>query len=111
MVVESLQAQAVPRFRSGVLVNFPVEHPRGALLSVRLENGDPLPTGVLVTFETREGEFPSGTNGEVYVTGLAAHNDLRADWRGKSCRFSVDYKPTPDPLPRLGPYTCKSVAP
>jgi outer membrane usher protein len=109
MIVDTVQAQAIPRFRSGVVVDFPVAHPRGALLSVRLENGDPLPTGVLVTIETRDGEFPSGTNGEVYVTGLTAHNDLRAEWRGRSCRFSVEYTPSSDPLPRLGPYTCKSV--
>jgi outer membrane usher protein len=110
VVIDSFQAQAVPYFRSGVVVNFPVEHPRGALLSVRLENGEPLPTGALVKIESHEEEFPSGTNGDVYVTGLSDQNELRAEWRGKSCRFTVLYTPSPDPLPHLGPYVCRSVA-
>jgi outer membrane usher protein len=59
----------------------------------------------------QEEEFPSGLHGEVYVTGLATNNRLRANWTGKSCEFTVPYSQTSDPLPRLGPYVCKSVAP
>src|SRR6202007_3207057 len=43
VVVDTLQAQAVPYYRSAVVVNFPVEHSRGALLTVHLDNGAPLP--------------------------------------------------------------------
>lgn len=111
IVVDTVQAQAVPYFRSGVLVRFPVEHPHGALLSVRLENANPLPAGAVVKVTGVEEEFPSGLHGEVYVTGLKERNELRADWPGGSCRFSLPYKPSTDPLPRLGPYICKSVAP
>jgi outer membrane usher protein len=111
IVVDTVEAQAVPYFRSGVLVSFPVEHPHGALLSVRLENGRPLPPGTLVKVAGVEEEFPSGLNGEVYVTGLKEHNALRAEWPGGTCQFSLPYKPSADPLPRLGPYLCKSVAP
>ena len=108
VVIDTMQAQAVPYFRSGVMLDFPIVHPNGALLAVRLENGQPLPTGALVRFTGREDQFPSGTNGEVYVTGLADHNELSAEWKGGSCRFSLRYSATKDPLPRLGPFVCKA---
>jgi outer membrane usher protein len=111
VVLNNVQAQATPYFHSGVMLRFPVEHPRGALISVRLENGEPLPVGVLVRLTNQQEEFPSGTNGEVYVTGLADSNELHAEWGGKSCRFTVLYSPTSDPLPRLGPYVCRSDTP
>ena len=111
IVVDTVQAPAVPYFRSGVLVSFPIAHPHGALLSVHLENGNPLPAGALVRVTGVEEEFPSGLNGEVYVTGLEEHNELRAEWPGGSCHFSLPYRPGNDPLPRLGPYTCQSIAP
>jgi len=111
IVVDTVQAPAIPYFRSGVLVSFPVEHPHGALLSVHLEDGNPLPAGAVVKITGAEEEFPSGLGGEVYVTGLKERNELRADWPGGNCHFSFDYETSADPLPRLGPYTCRSIAP
>jgi len=112
VVVNTLQAQAVPYFRSAVFVNFPIEHSRGALLSVQLENGSPLPAGALLRLNgAQDNEFPSGLNGEVYVTGLADQNELRAEWSGGSCRFTLTYTTTADPLPRMGPYVCRSAEP
>lgn len=109
--VDSMQVQAVPWFRSGMLLAFPVERPRGALISILLENGEPLPAGALVQMRGQAEQFPSALHGEVYVIGLAADNYLRAEWDGFSCEFSMPYTETDDPLPRLGPYTCKSTAP
>ncbi|HEY6924654.1 MAG TPA: fimbria/pilus outer membrane usher protein [Steroidobacteraceae bacterium] len=111
IVVDTVQARAVPYFRSGVLVSFPVEHPHGALLSVHLENGNPLPAGALVQVTGVEESFPSGLNGEVYVTGLTEHSELHAEWPDGSCHFSLAYEPGTDPLPRLGPYVCQRTPP
>jgi len=111
VVVDAMQVQAVPYFRSGVILRFPVERPRGALLIVQMENGEPLPAGALVQVSGHGEEFPSGLRGEVYVTGLADSNRLRASWSGKSCEFVMSYSQTEDPLPRLGPYVCRSVSP
>jgi outer membrane usher protein len=108
ITVDAMQVQAIPNFRSGVLLKFPVQRPRGALITVQLENGEPLPTGALVQVTGQE-EFPSGLHGEVYVTGLQDSNHLRANWSGKSCEFAVPYAQTKDPLPRLGPFVCKGV--
>jgi outer membrane usher protein len=109
--VNTIQSQAVPYFRSGVLVNFPIEHPNGALLTVQLDSGTLLPAGAVVKVSGVEEEFPTGLNGEVYVTGLKEHNDLRAEWPGGACNFALGYEPSDDPLPRLGPFVCKSAAP
>jgi outer membrane usher protein len=111
VTVDDVQVQAVPYFRSGVILRFPVARPRGALLLVQLDDGEPLPAGALVQVSGQEEEFPSGLRGEVYVTGLADSNQLRANWSDKSCQFVMSYSQTDDPLPRLGPYVCKSVSP
>ena len=111
VTVDAMQVQAVPNFRSGVVLDFPVQRPRGALLTVRLENGEPLPTGALVQLDGQQDAFPSGLHGEIYVTGLADNNHLRASWTGKSCEFTMAYTQSSDPLPRLGPYICKDATP
>ena len=43
--IDAVQLDAVPYFRSGLLLRFPVKRSRGALLTVVLENGEPLPAG------------------------------------------------------------------
>jgi outer membrane usher protein len=111
VTVDAMQVQAVPYSRSGVFLNFPVDRPRGALLSVLLESGDPLPPGAQVHMVGREEMFPSGLRGEVYVTGLADDNRLHADWGAQSCEFTMSFTQSSDPLPRLGPYVCKRIAP
>jgi outer membrane usher protein len=112
VIVDTLQVQAAPYYRSAVVVSFPIEHSRGALLSVQLENGSPLPAGAILRLGSSEGsEFPSGLNGEVYITGLGDRNELRAEWSGGSCHFTMTYTVTADPLPRLGPYICRSAEP
>jgi len=108
--VDSLQVDAVPYFRSGMRLAFPVKLSRGALLTLVLENGEPMPAGAVVTLEGSPEEFPVGLRGEVYVTGLGASNRLRASWRGQACEVVVAFTPTEDPLPHLGTHPCKGVA-
>ena len=113
--VDKLQLDAVPYFRSGVLLQFPVERSRGALLTVVLENGEPLPAGAQVQIigdNILENElFPTGMRGEVYLTGLDAENRLRVIWREQSCEFALPFPETTDPLPHLGTYICIGVEP
>ncbi|MEA3177578.1 MAG: outer rane usher protein [Gammaproteobacteria bacterium] len=107
----SLQAQAIPRYRSGVLVKFVAEATRGALLSVLADDGKPIPTGALIEIVGQPEPFPAGFGGEVYVTGLTAENQMVATWPGHRCHFSVNHEPSPDPLPHLGPFTCQREGP
>ena len=107
--VDSLQVEAVPFFRSGMRLAFPVRLSRGALITLVLDNGEPLPAGAIVTRAGSTEEFPVGLRGEVYLTGLEASNRLRASWRGQACELVVAFAPTQDPLPHLGTYPCKGV--
>jgi outer membrane usher protein len=108
--IDGMEVEAVPRFRSGMLLDFAVEHPQGALLEIVLENGEPLPPGALVNAVGKTERFPSGLRGEVYITGLQPTNRLRAEWNNQRCELNVSYSQTSDPLPRLGPLVCVSAA-
>ncbi|MBU6509312.1 MAG: fimbrial biogenesis outer membrane usher protein [Gammaproteobacteria bacterium] len=109
--VEALQQNAVPRFNSGVIVKFPVTSLRGATLTIQLADGKPLPAGANVQILGQTQEFPVGLDGEVYVTGLAAQNTLRASWNDESCDISVSLPNTKDPLPDLGTFVCREIKP
>lgn len=109
--IDAVQIDAVPYFRSGLLLQFPVRRSRGALLTVVLDNGEPLPAGAVAQIVGEKEEFPAGLKGEVYLTGLAANNRLRVAWRGQSCEFTVPFPDTTEPVPHLGTYTCTGVKP
>jgi outer membrane usher protein len=93
-----------------MLLDFPIERSRGALLTVLLENGEPLPSLATVTLEGQTESFPAGMRGEVYISHLADQNRLRATWPGGACEFDAAYTPSADPLPRLGPFECRAIA-
>jgi outer membrane usher protein len=110
--VDAMQVEAIPHYRSGVLLKFPVERSYGAVLKVVQENGAPLPSGASVRALNGDGEpAPVGMNGEVYVTRLGDRNHLRATWKDHACEFDARFAPSDDPLPHLGPFTCKVSAP
>ena len=113
--IDTLQLEAVPYFRSGLVLKFPVKRSRGALFSVVLENGEPLPAGaqvVIIDKNILENElFPTGMGGEVYLTGLEAENQLRVIWREQICEFALTFPETTEPLPHLGTYICVGVEP
>ena len=107
--ITAAELAAVPYFRSGVFMRFPVERANGALLTLRLENGEPMPVGSVVTVVGRDEQFPVAQRGEAYVTGLTEKNRIRASWRGQTCEFDVDLGKTLGAVPRVGPLTCKGV--
>jgi outer membrane usher protein len=113
--IDAVQLNAVPYFRSGLLLKFPVKRSRGAMLSVVLENGEPLPAGALAKIigdNVDENEvFPAGMGGELYLTGLAASNRLRVTWLEQSCEFMLPFPESTEPLPYLGTYICTRVEP
>ena len=113
--IDAVQLDAVPYFRSGLLLKFPVKRSRGALLTVVLENGEPLPAGALAQIigdnVDENGVFPAGMGGELYLTGLTASNRLRVTWLEQSCEFVLPFPESTEPLPYLGTYTCIRVEP
>ena len=108
--VDKLKMEAVPYYRSGLLLDFPVRRSHGATLRIRLDDGAPIPSGAIVQVTGRDEDFPVGLDGEAYVTGLEENNRLRATWKGKSCEFDAAFPRSPDPLPSLGTFVCEGVA-
>lgn len=98
---------AIPAYRSGVSVPFPLKKIKRAVLAVVLEEGGTPPTGAIVTIEGNEREFPLGRDGKVFLEGLHEHNDIHILWAVGSCRFSLEYPRTDDPMPYLGTRVCK----
>lgn len=109
--IQGLQLDAVPYSHSAVALTFPVKASRGAIVVVQLEDGSFLPAGATITVEGGTTTFPVGYEGEAYLTGLDATNQLHASWRGQSCTMTVAFMATDDPLPRIGPVICKGVRP
>ncbi|MGA8050164.1 MAG: fimbria/pilus outer membrane usher protein [Burkholderiales bacterium] len=109
--IGSLKLDAVPYYRSGVLVDFPVERVRAGTLHVVLEDGSDLPSGALARFEGRGPEFPVALQGEAYLEGFQATNQIVVTWKGQSCVLDVPYPKTSEPLPDLGRFLCKGVKP
>src|SRR6202008_3878982 len=96
--IDTLQLKAVPFRRSGVEVIFPVRRSLGALLTINLDDGKPLPAGAIVQISGQSIEFPTGLNGEVYMTGLAPSNQVTASWHNQLCSLLVLFPPTSDPI-------------
>jgi outer membrane usher protein len=113
--IDAVQLDAVPYSRSGLIMKFPVKRLRAALLTVVLENGEPLPAGAqaqIIGDNLGENEiFPTGMRGEVYLTGLELSNRLRVTWRKQSCEFALPFPETTEQLPHLGNYICNGVEP
>jgi outer membrane usher protein len=109
--ISALKVEAVPYFRSGMVVDFPIKLSRGATFTVRLEDGKPLPVGATIQEIGKATTYPVGYDGEVYVTGLGPTTWLLATWNNQSCKFVVTFTPSADPLPDLGTFICKGIAP
>lgn len=109
--IGAIEREAVPYFRSGLVVSFPVRPARGALLRLILEDGKTPPPGAQARLEDRAERFPVGLDGKVYLTGLAPTNRGRAEWNGRRCVFELRVPETSDPLPELGTVLCREERP
>lgn len=108
--VETIEQTAVPVWRSGVKVTFPVRSGRGALVRIVFADGEPAPPGALVAVEGSTETFYVARRGEAFVTGLKSTNRLELRWKDRLCRFDVTLPPErPDEIPRVGPVTCPGV--
>lgn len=105
--LDSRDATVVPGFRRGVMVDFEVGSPDGALLTVYQDNGEPLPAGATIRHAGSDQRFPVARRGEAWVTGLKADNQFVARWGEHSCRFEASMPTNPGPMPRIGPLICQ----
>ena len=109
--ISALKVEAVPYFRSGIDVPFPIKFSNGATFIIQLEDGTPMPVGASVQELGNKTIYPVGYDGAVYVMGLNPTTELRATWKGQSCDFAVSFTRSADPLPDLGTFICKGVNP
>jgi outer membrane usher protein len=109
--IPAIEKDAVPYRRSGLLLDFSVKRSFGAVVSLVLESGAPVPPGAVAQLQGGDAEFPVGLRGETYVTGLSGKSHLHVSWAEQSCDIAVAFVAGADPLPRLGPYVCKSGQP
>jgi len=101
------ELDAVPYYRSGLVIRFPVHPAQDALLTVLLTSGKPLPTGALISMSGQTKEFPVAEGGVTYLSDLQAQNHLRASWGDEHCEFDVPYTTTESSLPNLGTFVCR----
>ena len=97
-----------PSYRSGVVVKFPIKRSHGALLRLVDAAGHVLPVGSVATLRKTDVSVPVGYDGEAYVVGLEANNQLlveRPD--GVRCDVSFAYHPSANMIPTLGPLVCR----
>jgi outer membrane usher protein len=106
--IQEVSRKVRPQDRSGVVVRFPIKFSNGALLQLVDEAGAALPLGSTATLRGTSTVVPIGYDGDTYVEGLSAHNELaveRAD--GRRCTVTFDFKPAPGSIPSIGPLRCR----
>ena len=109
--IGGLRLEAVPYFRSGVLVDFPISRVRAGTLHIILEDGSDLPSGATARIEGRAEEFPVALRGELYLEGLSDTNLVVVTWKNQNCTLEVPNPRSGDPLPALGTHLCRGVRP
>lgn len=109
--VDSLKMQPVPAWRSGVRINFPVQHSGAATMDLIRTDGSPVPAGAVATLNVEEEggdnqRFVVGHHGLVYLSGLKAHNRLQVSWPGGACTAAMAYQAAAGQVPYLGQLAC-----
>lgn len=100
--------QAVPMWRSGLLLEFDVKRGRSAIVRLLAPDGTPLPVSARVRNLGSGEALPVGLDGEVFVTALTdSGTRLAIEAGGKRCE--VEVRPVgEDPVLELGPFPCRS---
>lgn len=110
--IDSLEQVVVPRRRSAVTIGFAVRSGQAALITVRLQNGEPAPAGAEIEVPGDERRFPVGRGGQAFLTGLQREHLLSLHWKGASCQMPLVLTPTaPDDIARPSPLVCKGISP
>jgi outer membrane usher protein len=110
--VGALDIIAIPYYRSGYDLIFPVTQSNGALLRLTTDDGNAVPAGALVTIGAAT--FPVALGGQVYLTGLKPHNQAEVTWGRRRCTLALAYVASAHldtPLPNLGTVICQPIPP
>jgi outer membrane usher protein len=99
----------VPMARSGLLVKFKAEPVQGALLALVAEDGKELPVGAEVSVIGDKEVYEVALHGEAFIPVLQFPADIHVHWDGVKCQATVAKPESKDPLPRIGPITCRRI--
>lgn len=107
-----VEQQVRPADRAGVRVRFAIVQRHGATVRLVDAQGDPLPIGSQATLLGSATQVPVGYDGEAFVEGLGAHNQLRVSREGEpDCQVRFDYQPDAERIPEIGPLLCEQETP
>lgn len=110
-VLDTATRQVRPQNRSGIVIRFPVQLSRAALLRLVDIDGTPVPIGS--TARLAHGEpVPVGYDGEAYLPGLSGQNNVQVERSdGGRCVVHFEFVPVSGAVPVLGPLRCVEQTP
>jgi outer membrane usher protein len=103
---EVLEMNPVTYARSGVLVKFPIQMSKNALVRIHLPNDTPIPAGATVTMASSKENYIAGRNGEVYLTNLSQKNQLTVSWLENRCELNLEIDIAQQQEQVIGPIKC-----
>ncbi len=109
--VAQLEQVAVPWYRSGVKIQFPVTRHLSTEMHVIDDQGQPILAGATARIEGSAEEFVVADNGRLYLSGITEHNRVFIQADERRCLLEFSFKPSADPLQDLGTLICKGVNP
>lgn len=108
--LESIEQVAVPPWRSGIKVSFPVRSGRAALVKIVFDDGEAAPAGAEIELIGDQKTFFVARRGEAFITGLQPRSEIRLQWNGASCRMVLELPAGGvEDIARIGPLTCDGI--
>lgn len=104
--IKSVSETTIPFARSGVMVEFPIQRSRNALIILKRPTGEFIPEGARVRVMSSREQYFVAKRGEVYLKNLTNENQIIANWNGGECHLTLDLKNTEETEPRIGPLIC-----
>jgi outer membrane usher protein len=109
VAIGSREQNVVPKFRSGILINYDAKRRISAILEVQTTDGRHLPAGTEVSLADSNRRFTVGEKGEMFVPDLTARSRFVAQLREGTCGFEVKMEAaSAEVLPKLGPFVCQA---
>jgi outer membrane usher protein len=101
-----LEMYPVAYARSGLLVKFPIQISKNALVRIHLPDDTPIPAGATVTMTSSKENYIAGRNGEVYLTNLSQKNQIIVSWLENKCELNLEIDMTQQQEQIIGPIKC-----
>jgi outer membrane usher protein len=103
---EVLEMNPIAYARSGLLVKFPIQMSKNALVRIHLPDDTPIPAGASVTMTSSKENYIAGRNGEVYLTNLSQKNQITVRWLENKCELNLEIDMTNQQEQIIGPVKC-----